>query len=60
MLVRLLQWYDSSTTMHVCNDKNQFKTYEDVLDGHEALMRNHNTTKVLGNESVELQETCIN
>lgn len=47
-------WYDSGATVHVCDDKSQFKTYEEVPDGHEVLMGNHNTTKVLGKGSVDL------
>ncbi|KAK4409467.1 hypothetical protein Sango_0019700 [Sesamum angolense] len=26
-------WYDSGATVHVCNDKNQFKHYEDAAEG---------------------------
>ncbi|KAG6526044.1 hypothetical protein ZIOFF_016019 [Zingiber officinale] len=32
-------WYDSGATIHVCSDKDQFKTYE-VLEGHEVIMAN--------------------
>ncbi|XP_071928092.1 uncharacterized protein [Coffea arabica] len=50
-------WYDSGATVHVCNDKSQFQTYEEVPDGHEVLMGNHNIAKVLGKGSVDLQFT---
>ena len=50
-------WYDSGATVHVCNDKSQFKTYEEVPDGHKVLMGNHDTAKVIGIGSVDLQFT---
>lgn len=50
-------WYDSGATIHVCNNKNQFKTYEAVQDGQEVLMGNSNAAKVTGKGSVELNFT---
>ncbi|KAK4385414.1 hypothetical protein Sango_2665400 [Sesamum angolense] len=50
-------WYDSGATVHVCNDKNQFKYYEDAAEGQQVLMGNANTTTVLGKGNVEVQFT---
>ena len=50
-------WLDSGATIHVCNDKAQFKTYEASTDNQEVLMGNHNSAKVLGKGTVELQFT---
>ena len=50
-------WFDSGATIHVCNDKSQFKKYEDAADGHEVLMGNSNSAKVLGRGIIELQFT---
>ena len=41
-------WFDSSVTVHVCNDKKQFKTYNESSIEQQVLMGNHNKTKVLG------------
>ena len=35
-------WYDSGATIHICNDKNQFKNYEVAAQGHEVLIANNN------------------
>ncbi|KAL0371851.1 UNVERIFIED_CONTAM: hypothetical protein Scaly_0866700 [Sesamum calycinum] len=50
-------WYDSGATVHVCNDKNQFKHYEATAGGQQVLMGNANTTTVLGKENVGVQFT---
>lgn len=50
-------WYDSGATVHVCNDKAQFKKYEAAKGDQEVLMGNHNPAKVLGKGIVELQFT---
>ncbi|KAL0418978.1 UNVERIFIED_CONTAM: hypothetical protein Sradi_1311300 [Sesamum radiatum] len=50
-------WYDSGAIVHVCNDKNQFKHYEDATKGQQVMMENANTTTVLGKENVEVQFT---
>jgi hypothetical protein len=47
-------WYDTSATIHVCNNKSQFKNYEDAMVGQQLLMGNHDTTKVEGKGTVEL------
>ena len=50
-------WLDSGATIHVCNDKTQYKTYEAANDDQMVLMGNHNCAKVLGKWIVELQFT---
>ena len=47
-------WYDSSSTVHVCNNKILFKEYMKAGNGLEVLMGNHNNAKVLGTGKVEL------
>ena len=49
-------WYDSGAAIHVCNDKNQFKSYE-LLEGHEVVMANGVRAKVHGKGDVHLQFT---
>jgi len=50
-------WFiDSGASMHICNDKAQFKRYEEVID-KKVLMENHSVAKVLGQATVELQFT---
>ena len=41
-------WLDSGATVHVCNNKAQFKTYEELKKPEQVLMGNHNSAKVLG------------
>ena len=50
-------WYDSGATMHVCNDKNLFKNYKVASNDENVLMGNHDTAKVHGKGTVELQFT---
>ncbi|GKV17784.1 hypothetical protein SLEP1_g28245 [Rubroshorea leprosula] len=38
-------WLDSSATVHVCNNKAQFKFYEDLKESKEVLMGNNVTAK---------------
>ena len=49
-------WLDSGATVHVCNNREQFKTYAETVD-REVLMGNHNSAKVFGQGSVELRLT---
>ena len=51
------QWYDSGATIHICNDKNQFKNYEVAAQRHEVLMGNNNVVQVNGKGSIEIQFT---
>ncbi|KAK8264489.1 hypothetical protein V6Z12_D12G112000 [Gossypium hirsutum] len=46
-------WLDSEATVHVCNDRQQFKSYE-LLANCEVLMGNYQSVKVLGQGIVEL------
>ncbi|GKV02145.1 hypothetical protein SLEP1_g14614 [Rubroshorea leprosula] len=48
-------WLDSGATVHVCNNKAQFKFYEDLKEPEEVLMGNNVTAKVLGKGTVELR-----
>ena len=50
-------WYDSGATVHVCNNKDQFKTLEKVDEGSAVLMGNNVTAKVLGKGTVEISFT---
>ncbi|KAK0586627.1 hypothetical protein LWI29_009886 [Acer saccharum] len=50
-------WLDSSATIHVCNDKSLFSTYEEEKDGEVVLMGNYVSAKVLRKGSVDLQFT---
>jgi hypothetical protein len=50
-------WLDSGATVHVCNNKAWFKTYEELKKPEEVLMGNHNSAKVLGKGTIELYFT---
>ena len=50
-------WYDSGATVHVCNNKDQFKTLEKVDEGFEVMMGNNIIAKVLGKGKVEISFT---
>ncbi|GKU89464.1 hypothetical protein SLEP1_g3597 [Rubroshorea leprosula] len=50
-------WLDSGATVHVCNNKAQFKFYEDLKELEEVLMGNNVTAKVLGKGTMELRFT---
>ncbi|PKI41773.1 hypothetical protein CRG98_037836 [Punica granatum] len=49
-------WLDSGVTVHVCNDRQQFKSYEPVAN-REVHMGNHQSVKVLDQGTVELNFT---
>ncbi|GKC68017.1 hypothetical protein Tco_1100615 [Tanacetum coccineum] len=40
-------WYDSGTTTHVCNNRDLFKTYKETADGHEVMMGDNHSSKVI-------------
>nr|GFA04975.1 hypothetical protein [Tanacetum cinerariifolium] len=50
-------WYDSGATTHVCNNRELFKTYKKSKDGHEVMMGDRHTSKVIGSGNVEIQFT---
>ena len=50
-------WLDSGATIHVCNDKNLFKSYNEMKEPEDVLMGNHASAKVMGKGSVELKFT---
>ena len=41
--------------MQVCNNKEQFKTYDESSIKQEVLMGNHNKAKVLGKGTIEVK-----
>ena len=41
--------------MHVCNNKKQFKTYDESSIEQQVLMGNHNKAKVLGKGTAEVK-----
>ncbi|XP_059310880.1 uncharacterized protein LOC132062298 [Lycium ferocissimum] len=51
------RWLDSGATIHVCHDKNMFKTYSEVKDSEKVLMGNHVTAEVEGKGTVEINFT---
>ncbi|GJZ81531.1 retrovirus-related pol polyprotein from transposon TNT 1-94 [Tanacetum coccineum] len=50
-------WYDFSTTTHVYNNKDLFKTYKETEDGHEVMMGDNHTSKIISSGNVEIQFT---
>ncbi|XP_019259111.1 PREDICTED: uncharacterized protein LOC109237276 [Nicotiana attenuata] len=50
-------WLDSGATVHVCYEKNMFKTYAEVKEPEKVLMGNHMTADVAGKGSVEINFT---
>ncbi|GKE94702.1 hypothetical protein Tco_1579557, partial [Tanacetum coccineum] len=50
-------WYDSCATTQVCNNRDLFKTYKETKDGHEVMMSDSHTSKVIGSGHVEIQFT---
>ena len=49
------QWFDSGATMHQCNNKKQYKTYDEFSIEQQVLMGNHNKVKILGKGIVEVK-----
>nr|GFA12496.1 retrotransposon protein, putative, Ty1-copia subclass [Tanacetum cinerariifolium] len=50
-------WYDSGATTHVCNNRDLFKTYKETEHGHEVMMGDNHTLKVIGSGNVEIEFT---
>nr|GEY15653.1 retrovirus-related Pol polyprotein from transposon TNT 1-94 [Tanacetum cinerariifolium] len=47
-------WYDAGATTHVCNNRDLFKTNKEAEDGHEVMMGDNHTSKVIGSGYVEI------
>ncbi|KAM4087168.1 hypothetical protein ACJW30_10G157300 [Castanea mollissima] len=45
-------WFDSDATVHVCDNKKQYKSYDKSSIEQQMLMGNHNKAKVLGKGTV--------
>ena len=50
-------WFDFGAMMYVCNNKEQFKTYDESSIEQQVLIGNHNKAKVLGKDTVEVKMT---
>ena len=48
-------WFNSGATMHVCNNKEQFKTYDESSIEQQVLTGNRNKAKVLGKGTIEVK-----
>ena len=48
-------WFDSGVTVHVCNKKEQFRTYDEFSIEQQVLMGNHNKANVLRKGTVEVK-----
>ncbi|XP_075659109.1 uncharacterized protein LOC142628975 [Castanea sativa] len=48
-------WFDSGAMVHVCNNKEQFRAYDEFFIEQQVLMGNHNKAKVLGKGIVEVK-----
>nr|GEW28557.1 retrovirus-related Pol polyprotein from transposon TNT 1-94 [Tanacetum cinerariifolium] len=57
-------WHDSGATIHVYNNKDLFKTYKEIKDGHEVMMGDNHTSKGYGYDRVRqsdhVQSQCDN
>ena len=54
----ILDWFlDSGATVHVCNDKALFSSYNELETPEEVLMGNHDSAKVLGKGTVMMNFT---
>ncbi|GJR23775.1 zinc finger, CCHC-type containing protein [Tanacetum coccineum] len=50
-------WYDCGATTHVWNNKDLLKTYKETKDGHEVMMGDNHTLKVIRSRNLEIQFT---
>ncbi|GKD37904.1 zinc finger, CCHC-type containing protein [Tanacetum coccineum] len=50
-------WYDSGETTHVYNNRDLFITYKETKDGHEVMIGDNHTSKVIGSGNVDIQFT---
>ena len=52
-------WFNLGATVHVCNNKEQFKTYDESSIEQQVLTGNHNKAKVLGKGTIEVKISPI-
>ena len=48
-------WFDSGATVHVCNNKEKYKTYDKSSIEQQVLMGNPNKAKFLGKGTIEVK-----
>ena len=48
-------WFDLGATVHVCNNKELYKTYDESSIEQQVLMGNHDKAKVLGKSTIEVK-----
>ena len=48
-------WFNSGATVYLCNNEEQFKTYDESSIEQQVLMGHHNKAKVLGKGTVEVK-----
>ena len=48
-------WFNSGATVYLCNNEEQFKTYDESSIEQQVLMGNHNKAKVLGKGTIEVK-----
>ena len=48
-------WFNLGATVYVCNNKEQYKTYDESSIEQQVLMGNHNKAKVLGKGTVKVK-----
>ena len=48
-------WFDLGATVHVCNNKERFRTYDESSIEQQVLMGNHNKAKVLRKGTVKVK-----
>ena len=48
-------WFNLGAAVHMCNNKEQFRTYDESSIEQQVLMGNHNKAKVLGNGTVNVK-----
>ncbi|CAA7057269.1 unnamed protein product [Microthlaspi erraticum] len=50
-------WYDTGATIHICNDRDMFSTYQKCNNGERLLMGNTGSSKIEGHGKVVLKMT---
>ena len=48
-------WFDLGVTVHVCNKKEQFRTYDKFFIEQQVLMCNHNKAKIVENGTINVK-----